>query len=119
MVLGSVELTFSEQITPYMPLIVAVVGALIVGGFGLWNRRRGAVETRAPDVNEMWAKQERDARALDTERAHRRHVENVLVSVLRAFRGYVRRVVSGGSVELTESERAAHDVEIPPMPGAG
>lgn len=108
--------TLTEAITPYLPFFGVVAGAILVGAFAVWNRRRGAVETRAPDVNEMWAKQERDARTLDAERAHRRHLENLLDTVLGSFRAYVRRVRHGGSTDLTDRERSAHDAEIPPMP---
>lgn len=105
--------TFTEIITPYLPLIGVLAGALVVGAFGLWNRRRGALETRAPDVNESWMRADAADRALDTERAVRRLMEDLLYRVLVAFRGYVNRVQGGGSTELTEKERTSYEARIP------
>lgn len=97
-------LTFTDFITPYLPLISAVMGAILIGIFGVWNRKRGAVETRAPDVNEIWLKSETDHKALDIERRTRRHLEDLIYRLLAIFRCYVDRVRRGGSTDLNTKE---------------
>jgi hypothetical protein len=100
-------------ITPYLPLVGTVAAGLLVGAFAIYNRRKGNIETRAPDVNEIWMQQAREAAALDFERRARRRLENYVDDLLRAFRGYVRRVQRGGSTDLTTTEQKFHD-EHPP-----
>ncbi len=106
-------LSFTEAITPFLPVLGIVAGGLIVGLFGVWNRRRGATETRAPDVNESWLRVSKLDAALDQERKLRRLLQDVLHDVLLAFRGYVLRAKSGGSLELTTRELKAHDTKVP------
>lgn len=101
------EPSFTESITPYLPFLGVILGGLIVGAFAIWNRRRGAVETRAPDVNEMWVQTEKDRRI-------RRLFEDLFYTLLTVFRSYVRRVQSGGSTDLTPTEQAVHDREPRP-----
>lgn len=96
--------TFTELITPYLPVIGVIFGGLIVGGFGLWNRKRGAVETRAPDVNELWQQQDSQNKALDFERKLRRFLEDSVRELLSVFKDYVDRVRKGGSTELNTKE---------------
>lgn len=98
---------FTEALTPWLPLIGIIAGGIIVGAFGVHNRRRGAVEHRAPDVTQMWSETER-ARTL------RQYFEDRFHEVRGAFRGYVRRVHTGGSIQLTEAEQKAHDLEPNP-----
>lgn len=99
------DLSFTEQITPYLPLIGLIVGALLAGGFAVWNRHRGNVETKYPSVAEIWAREERLAtRALSLERWIKR--------ILTAFDGYVNRVRAGGSTDLTPAEQAALDLDL-------
>lgn len=105
--------SFTEIVTPYLPLAGIVFGAIVVGVFGLWNRKRGAIEHRAPDVTEIWAREERGQKILDAERAHRRRLENFIDWVLGLFRGYVRRVVAGGSTTPTTDEQKALDSDPP------
>jgi hypothetical protein len=105
--------TFSSIITPYLPLIGIIVGGIIVGGFGVWNRRRGATETRAPDVNEIWQQQIIQSHELDMERKWRRRLENYSHELKRVFIGYVRRVLAGGSTELTHHEKVFYDSDPP------
>lgn len=107
--MGSAEaidqgLTFTQLITPYLPLITAIAGSIIIGIVTLWNRKRGAVETRAPDVNEIWQQQASDSKALDFERKLRRRLEDVVYDILNVFKGYVNRVLKGGSVDLNTRE---------------
>ena len=97
--------TFSEIITPYMPLIVAAAGVILGGIFTAYNRRKGNVETRAPDVNELWHQQAFQAKELDKEYRWRRRLQNYVDELLRVFRAYVARVQSGGSVDLTHHEK--------------
>jgi hypothetical protein len=103
----------SALLTPYLPLVGIVVGGVIVGVFQVWNRRRGAVETKAPDVNEIWQQQIYQSHELDTERKWRRRLENFAHELVRVFRAYVNRVQSGGSTELTHHEKLFYDTDPP------
>lgn len=107
---ASSESTFTEAITPYLPLLGTILGGILIGVFAIWNRRRGAVETRAPDVNEIWQQQALQSKELDAERKQRRHLEDVLRDLLYAFRSYISRVQGGGSVELTTREQKLLDI---------
>ena len=91
-----------EGIIPYLPLIVGVLVVAISSGVGVWNRRRGAVENRAPDVNEMWTETEKSRRA-------RRFFEDLYFELRMFTHNYVRLVQSGGSTDLTAEERAVYD----------
>jgi len=99
--MGGTEITFTEQLTPYLPLLTAAIGAIIVGAFAMWNRRKGNTETKAPSVAEIWARADRLERRARW--AYR---------IQDAFREYVARVRAGGSTELDAAERAAHDIEL-------
>ncbi|OZB84993.1 hypothetical protein [Microbacterium sp. 13-71-7] len=99
------DITLTEQLTPYLPLIITVIGGLIAGGFAIWNRRRGNVETKTPTVAEIWAREERlGARVL--------WLEFWIKRLLAAFNGYVNRVRSGGSTDPTPTEQTALDLDI-------
>lgn len=98
--------TFTEAIGPYLPLIGLVISGIILGAFGVWNRRRGNQETKAPDVDQMWKQQESDRRAKYT-------LEDMWWTLRRAFQSYYRRVQAGGSRELTADEQAAIDRKLP------
>lgn len=113
MMLEEERLTFTEAITPYLPLIGIVVGGIVMGLFGAWNRKRGATETRAPDVNESWNRAEALDLALDNERKTRRLLQDLLYDVLAAFHSYTHRVQRGGSTDLTTREQKAHDTKVP------
>jgi hypothetical protein len=111
-----VEITpFTELVTPYLPLIGTVVGAIVVGIFAMWNRRRGATENRAPDVNEIWQQQNSQSRELDLERWLRRALEDFVRDLRRAFHSYVRRVQGGGSTDLAPHEQKMFDADPPSM----
>jgi len=99
-------------ITPFLPLIGTLFGAIVVGLFALWNRRRGNYETRAPDVNEIWQQQAKDSHDLDMERRWRRRLENFAHELLGVYRGLVRRVLAQG-FELTKREQAFYDTDPP------
>lgn len=105
--------SFTELVTPWATPGLTLVGVLVIGAVTLHNRRKGATETRIPDVNEIWIQQAKDARALDLERRARRRLENYADELLRVFRAYVRRVIRGGSPELTKAEQKYHD-DSPP-----
>lgn len=96
--------SFAEAFIPWIPAISGVAFIVVTGAFGIWNRRRGAVETRAPDVNEMWNETEKARRA-------RRFFEDLFYDVRNAFVSYVTRVQNGGSTELTEKEQKALDAD--------
>lgn len=108
----------SQFLTPYLPLLGVIAGAVVVGVFNAHNRRKGNVETRAPDVNEMWQQERLLAKELDTERKLRRKFESFSWFVLNTFRYYVDRVLSGGPKELTFNEKSVYDNE-PPSPTQG
>ena len=105
------DVTFTAAITPYLPFLGVIAGGLLLGIFGVYNRRKGNIETRAPDVNELWQQQTYQAAQLDLERKMRRKLEDWVYELRRAFIAYVRRVQSGGSAELTSHERKYHDTE--------
>lgn len=103
----------SAILTPYLPLAGIILGGLLVGAFQVWNRKRGAVETRAPDVNEIWQQQIYQNHELDMERRWRRRLENFSHELVRIFRAYVKRVQNGGSTDLTPHEKLFHDTDPP------
>ena len=106
--------TFTEQVTPWLPRIGTIFGAIVVGSFAAWNRKRGATENRTPDVNEIWVQQAADAKALDGERRHRRVLEDFGWRVVITFRTYVRRVQNGGDTALNAHEQDIYDTDVPP-----
>lgn len=115
-------LTFAEQeidsnpaevITPYLPVIGVIAGGLVVGLFSVYNRKKGNVETRAPDVNEIWQQQQYQGRELDRESTFRRMLQSWGYEIVAAFRGYVLRVQSGGTTDLLPHERRLHDQGVP------
>lgn len=97
-------LNFTEAITPYLPFLGTAVGFIIVGAFAVWNRKRGAIETRAPDVNEIWQKQAADSMALDGERRVRRLLEDMIYELRKLVWDIVGRVHAGGDVTLSTKE---------------
>lgn len=97
--------TFTELITPYLPTIGLVLAGTLAGAFTLYNRKRGATEGRAPDVNEIWVRQAEDQRILDIERRARRRLEDMYERLRTVFKVYVMRVTNGGSRELSVSEQ--------------
>lgn len=103
----------SQFLTPYLPLVGVLAGAIVVGMFNAHNRRKGNVETRAPDVNELWAQERLLSKELDAERKLRRKLERFAWDVLETFRNYVDRVLSGGSVELTARESKVYENDPP------
>ena len=105
------EPTFNETVGPWLPLIGLVVSALIVGGFGLWNRRHGNVEVKAPSVDEAWERAELANAQLDIERRLRRWFELAFNRLVDVFRAYIKKV----GVELTADEKEALEAQ-PPAP---
>lgn len=95
------EISFTEQLTPYLPLIGTILGGIVVGAFAMWNRRKGNVETKAPSVAEIWARSDR-----------LEHRARWAYKIQDAFRDYVARVRGGGPVDLTVGEQIAHDVDL-------
>lgn len=101
----------------YTPIIVAfitaVLGAVVVGLFAVWNRRHGNREAKAPTVVQLWEQQARDAAA-------RRRAEDMYEVLLdmyyalrAAFRAFFRRVNSDQEIPLTPKEQHAID-QVPP-----
>lgn len=102
----------TQTLSPYLPLFGTVFGVLVVGLFGLWNRRKGNMETRAPDVNEIWQQQAKDSHELDMERRWRRRLENFSHDLLGVYRSLARRVMAEGIV-LTKREQAFYENDPP------
>lgn len=100
-------------VTPYLPLLGTIVGGIVIGSFAIWNRKRGAVETRAPDVNEIWVQQQYQASELEKEIKLRRRLERYVDELLRVYRGYVRRVQTGGDIHMSNHERLFYDQDPP------
>lgn len=100
-------MTDLEWTLPYLPFVGSVLGVLLVGGFNVYNRKRGAVEGKAPSVAELWKQQEVDRQARFT-------AERALEKLRKAFRHYIDRVKRGGSTELTATEQSALDYEPKP-----
>lgn len=100
-------------ITGAFGLLVGIVGAIMARrGQKLGNR-----ETRAPDVQELWAQQESDRRM-------RQLIEDMWWSLRRAYQSYYRRVTStvlklgltdeqAHAFELTKAEKAAIEAKPP------
>ena len=103
----------STLVTPYLPLLGIIIGGIIVGIFAAHNRRKGNMEARSPDVNEIWIQQNLQSQELDKERKWRRRLENFSWELTRVFRNYVSRVQGGGSTDLTHHERLFHDTDPP------
>lgn len=101
------ELTFTEMVSPYLPFVGVIFGGLIVGGFAVYNRRKGNIEVKVPTVAEAWGEvRELKKDLAEVERKYRNLIE--LFDALKAlFRGYVERIRRGGSRKLTPQEQAA------------
>jgi hypothetical protein len=104
--------SFAEAIGPYLPILGVLLGGIVVGGFAIYNRKRGAVETKMPSVAESWAESrvlraERDA--VDGKLSNLRQAFDALLAL---FRGYVQRVQRGGPPRLTSAEQAALDLPV-------
>lgn len=110
---GNDPSTFGEWITPWLPVVVIAVGSILVGLFNAHNRRKGNVETRAPDVNEIWSQQAAQSMELDNERKLRRRIENYAWELMDVWKHYVHRVQRGGSVDLTPHESLFYNSEPP------
>lgn len=94
-----------ELFTTLTPVLVVVLGGVVAGLWTAHNRRKGATESRFPDVNEIWSQQARQSFELDNERKFRRRLEDYSNALLRLFRAYSSRVLAGGSPQLTEQEK--------------
>ena len=127
------ELTFAEQIGPFLPFLGVIVGGIIVGGFAVYNRRKGNLEVKVPSVAEVWAKQVEQGKQLDLEVNHRRDLETKVAGLERdvraanrrgdayaaalegtrnAFKTYVARIQRGGSNVLTKNEKTSLELPV-------
>ena len=127
------ELTFAEQIGPFLPLLGVIVGGLIVGSFAVYNRRKGNAEVKVPTVAEVWAQQVAQGKLLDVETKLRRELEATvdelgkdiraanrrgdayaaaLEGTRNAFKTYVSRIQRGGSNTLTKNEKASLELPV-------
>lgn len=95
-----------EFIAPSIAGVFAIITATIAAVVSRRNAKNSAREDRAPDVQELWAQQERDRQARYT-------LETLLWRLLHAFESYFGRVQAGGSKELTAKEQAAIDACVP------
>lgn len=99
-----------DWITPYLPLLGIVAGAVITGVFQMIRGRTGDSASKAPTVEAIWKRLDKIEKELRLEREGR-------YTLLRVFRAYVERVQSGGTNELTaEEKRALADTEMYPDP---
>lgn len=103
------------DLVPYVPIISVVIAGLIAGAWNIWNRRRGASETKQPTVSDFW----NQLRAEERRRQNAERMYEILLGLyfdLRtAFKVYFRRQQEGGSKDLTESEKDAVDVTPPAL----
>ena len=105
----------------WVGLVISGVFGVILSILAAVFARRGAKignrETRAPDVQEMWAQQESDRRS-------RQSAEDLWWKLWRAFQSYYRRVMALAitwglspeqikKLELTASEQKAIDARPP------
>lgn len=103
----------APSITGLFALIVGIVGGILARR----GKRLEAKESRAPDVEMLWAQQESDRRA-------RQSAEDLWWNLRRAFQSFYRRVqhhigllvaagllteVQASHFELTDKEKAAID----------
>lgn len=95
-------MTQGIDLTPWIPVIAAVLGGAIVGVFNLIRGRQGDTSSKGPTVEQVWSRLDRVDQKLETERGLR-------YFILRIFRAYVYRVQSGGSTDLTAEERRVID----------
>lgn len=105
--------TLSSTLTTWIAPAGIFLGVVVTGLWAAHNRRKGAVESRFPDVNEIWSQQARQSIELDNERKFRRKLEDYSNNLLRAFRAYVARALGGGPLQLTDAERFLIDSEPP------
>lgn len=91
------ETSLVHDLIPYWPGIVTIIGAMIVGLFAVWNRKKGNMENRAPSAAEAW-------KEADLARGRLRKIEDAYWIIRHVFQGYYHRVSTGGSTELTTSE---------------
>lgn len=100
-------------LTTLSPILVVAIGGIIAGLYAAHNRRKGATESRFPDVNEIWSQQAKQSIELDNERKFRRALEDYANNLLRAFRSYVRRALNGGDLRLSDEEKNLIDGNPP------
>lgn len=104
----------AEQITPFLPLLGVIAGALTVGGFSVWNRWRNSKEVKAPTVNEAWLEAENARQRTEDARARGFAVEDLYYALRSAFRSFARRAIEAHpDLELSASERATLEAQIP------
>lgn len=87
-----------EALTPWIPLMGVVAGGIVVGVFNAYNRRRGAEESKMPTVDQIWAREERQALQLAALHA-------AYARLRGAWSAYVFRVRNGGDPGPTEAEK--------------
>lgn len=66
----------AESLIQYLPIIGGIVIAAIPASVALWNRRRGAVESKQPTFTEVWAENRAVTEERDQERRMRRFFED-------------------------------------------
>lgn len=103
----------TQVVAPWLPFAGVIVGGILLGIFNTHNRRKGNVETRAPDVNEAWEEARTASHELDAERRLRRRLQNYSWELLYVFRMYVKRVRAGGSTDMTAHEQLFYDSDTP------
>lgn len=102
-----------EWIAPTITGAIALTTAIIAGIVAIRNRKRGALEQRAPDVTEAWAEAERARRKAFV-------LEDLFYALRGAFKAYARRMalLFDDDAALNDSERAVLEKEPPSMDSA-
>lgn len=123
----------AEVVGPFLPLLGVVAGGLVVGFFAIWNRKRGAVETKLPTIEQLWRQQVATDEKLDIETNLRRELENkvaeqghqivianrrgdalaaALEGMRDSFKHYVARMHRGEDAALTRDEKTALELTV-------
>lgn len=100
--------SFTEAISPYLPLLGVIIGGLIVGGFAVYNRRRGNVETKLPSIAEVWAENRLQGQELNTEREYRRFFEILTHRLGEALVSIASRFTLNGREQKALDEYTEH-----------
>jgi hypothetical protein len=88
---------WGEAMAPWIPVLGALAGAVVVGLFAMHNRRAGNEETKMPTVAETWLREERQALQLAA-------LHTAYARLRATFAGYVYRARNGGPLEPTDTE---------------
>lgn len=92
----------SDSVTGILPVLTALGGIAVTGIFNLIKGR----QDKGPTVDAIWKRLDRLEKELENERTGR-------YTLLRVFRAYVSRVQGGGTIDLTDEEKAQLEETAP------